>query len=624
MASQQQVGGATSQHSRPSSEQVLRLWQSAQAVCFDVDCTITKNDALDDLAEFLGVGEKVRELTNAAMDGNMDLDEALQKRLDIMNPTVDKLASYARSNPAAGRLVPGITGLIKELHARDVEVFLISGGFRELVLPVADALEIKRENIFANRFVYMADDEIGEQGYPTIRVRSFDPKEPTSHEGGKPEAIRRIRAMKPFQTIVMVGDGITDLEAVQETGGADLFVGYGGVVSRDLVKANADWWITNHDELNEALPRAKVAMVGSGAWACAAMQMVSLNARTKPLFKDRVDMWVFEEEFEGGKLTDKMNELKENPKYLPGVKYGDNVKANPSLEDTVRDADLLIICAPHQFVHRICKQMQLIVKPTALAISLVKGMHVGSDGPQLISSMIRRMLHIETSVLMGANIASEVGPGGLCEGTIGAHDLEQGRLFKNLFDTDFFNVSVVNDVEGAELAGTLKNIVALASGFADGCSMGNNAKATILREGLSEMRKFAKGMYPTVRDDTFYESCGVADLIATCYGGRNYKVAEVYARGGGSKSFDDLEKELLAGQKLQGVLTSNEVQVVLKSRGWEKDYPLFTTVNAIIRKLFAPKDIARFREIALSTKVLDAVKGGNERSASILEIEMGV
>lgn len=605
-----------------SEKQVLRLWQQAQAVCFDVDCTVTKQDALDDLAEFLGVGDQVSQLTNAAMDGRMDLDEALQKRLDIMEPTVEKLTAYVKSNPAEARLTPGIQQLIQELQARNVEVFLISGGFRELVLPVADLLGVKRENIFANRFVYMADDTIGPEGYPTIRVRGFDAKEPTSHEGGKPQAIRGIRAMNPFQTVVMVGDGITDLEAVQETGGADLFVGYGGVIERSVVKEQADWWITHHDELTEALPRLKVAMVGSGAWASAAMQMIALNARIKPLFQERVDMWVYEEEFEGGKLTEKMNELHENPKYLPGIRYGDNVVANPDLEDTVRDADLIIFCTPHQFVHGLCKQIQLVVKPTAFAISLIKGIHISIEGPQLISSMVRRMLNVECSVLMGANIATEIHPDGLCEGTIASHFHEQGEVFRELFQAPFFEVSVINDIEGAELAGALKNIVAVAAGFADGCKLGQNAKAYILRQGLAEMRAFAKAMFSTVRDDTFFESCGVADLIATCYGGRNHLVAMKFAQDDGKKTFDELERDLLNGQKLQGVLTSNEVQRVLKMKGWEMQYPLFTAVNAITRGLSEPQDIARFREIAASPQIRHTEDA--EMCLSLLEKNSGI
>lgn len=79
------------------------------------------------------------------------------------------------------------------------------------------------------------------------------------------------------------------------------------------------------------------------------------------------------------------------------------------------------------------------------------------------------------------------------------------------------------------MAGTLKNIVALAAGFVDGIGAGANSKAAIMRQGLAEMRALSKALYPTVRDETFLESCGVADLIATCYGGRNRRVAAAWA-----------------------------------------------------------------------------------------------
>lgn len=160
-----------------SPSQAPILWSQAQAVCFDVDCTITKQDALDDLGEFLGKGPMVSQLTHQAMNGEMDLDQALQERLRIMEPTVDDLQDYILSNPAQGRLVDGIVNLVEELQARSIPIYLISGGFRELILPVADLLGIPRHHIYANRFVYMADDD----GH--IRVNGFDPTQPTSHEG---------------------------------------------------------------------------------------------------------------------------------------------------------------------------------------------------------------------------------------------------------------------------------------------------------------------------------------------------------------------------------------------------------------------------------------------------------
>jgi glycerol-3-phosphate dehydrogenase (NAD+) len=273
---------------------------------------------------------------------------------------------------------------------------------------------------------------------------------------------------------------------------------------------------------------------------------------------------------------------------------------------------LIIFCTPHQFVQGLCRKMQMHVKPTAHAISLIKGMYVHPDtGPQLITSMIRKMLSMECSVLMGANIATEISPTSsgsgscLCESTIASHNIEHGKIFQSLFDTNFFSVNVIADVEGAELAGTLKNIVAIAAGFADGCNLGQNAKAAILRQGLLEMRTFAKSMFATVRDETFYESCGMADLIATCYGGRNHKVAQAFAEKDGKISFADLERDLLNGQKLQGVLTSEEVMLVLKSRNWIKDYPLFTLTDTICRGLLPPRDIARFHELTKSSSTLE-------------------
>eukprot|EP00977_Amphora_coffeiformis_P007235 scaffold1569_cov171-Amphora_coffeaeformis.AAC.21 len=597
---------ATTAHRKVSSLAPSKIWAQAQAVCFDVDCTITKQDALDDLADFLGKGPQVAAITTAAMNGDLDLDQALQKRLDILEPTVDKLALYIASNPAQSRLVPGIQELIAELQNRNIEVFLISGGFRELILPVADVLSIPRSNIFANRFVYMADDgPLGESNQ--IRVRGFDSTQPTSRKGGKTEAIRRIRNKKPLQTVVMVGDGITDLEAVQETGGADLFVGYGGIVERAAVKDGTDWFVYDYQDLINALPRLKVAVVGSGAFASAVMQMISRNTADKPMFQEQVEMYVYDElyqqEDETITLSSVINRQHENPKYLPNVKFGENVIANPSLTDTIKDADLIVFCAPHQYMYDMCKQIQSVTKPTALAISLIKGIHLSPhDGPQLLSSMVRRTLNVECAVMMGANLAHEIGPGGLCEATIGSHVAEQGHIFRELFETNYFTVNVITDVEGTELAGALKNIVALAAGFVDGCQLGQNAKAVILRQGLDEMRRFAKAMYPTVRDETFFESCGVGDLIATCYGGRNHRVAEAFAKSGGEKSFVELEDELLNGQKVQGTLTSMEVKSVLRTNGWYDNFPLFAAVQAILEGLCKPKDIVRFRDVAAASK----------------------
>merc|ERR1712151_1142749 len=136
------------------------------------------------------------------------------------------------------------------------------------------------------------------------------------------------------------------------------------------------------------------------------------------------------------------------------------------------------------------------------------------------------------SVLMGANVANEVAKGGFAEATIGCTSLDIGAKWVKLFNTSDFKVDAVQDVAGAELCGALKNVVALGAGFSDGLGYGGNTKAAIIRIGLKEMQKFCEVFYGDrcIQSATFLESCGVADLVTTCFGGRNRKCAEIYAK----------------------------------------------------------------------------------------------
>ncbi len=107
-------------------------------------------------------------------------------------------------------------------------------------------------------------------------------------------------------------------------------------------------------------------------------------------------------------------------------------------------------------------------------------------------------------------------------------------------------------------------MVAFGAGLCDGLGFGDNTKAAVIRLGLMEMIKYCEVFFKGGNPKTFFESCGVADLVTTCYGGRNRKVAEAFARGNGEKSLEELEKELLNGQKLQGPETAKEVSILLK------------------------------------------------------------
>ncbi|KAG8442900.1 hypothetical protein GDO86_011636 [Hymenochirus boettgeri] len=324
----------------------------------------------------------------------------------------------------------------------------------------------------------------------------------------------------------------------------------------------------------------KVCIVGSGNWGSAVAKIIGSNVKGLKKFSPMVNMWVFEENINGRKLTEIINTEHENVKYLPGHKLPENVVAVPDLSDAVKEADLLIFVIPHQFIHKVCQEISGKVHKKALGLTLIKGIDEGPEGLKLISDIIREKMGIDTSVLMGANIANEVAAEKFCETTIGSKNLEHGLLFKELLQTPNFRITVVEDVDTVELCGALKNIVAVAAGFCDGLNCGDNTKAAVIRLGLMEMIAFAKIFCKgSVSIATFLESCGVADLITTCYGGRNRKVAEAFVKTG--KSIEELEQEMLNGQKLQGPQTSAEVFRILKQKSMVNNFPLFTAVYQI-------------------------------------------
>ncbi|ORX52741.1 glycerol-3-phosphate dehydrogenase [NAD+] [Hesseltinella vesiculosa] len=326
----------------------------------------------------------------------------------------------------------------------------------------------------------------------------------------------------------------------------------------------------------------KVCIIGSGNWGSAIAKIVGTNTQVhSQKFERTVRQWVFQEKIDGQNLTDIINTQHENVKYLKGVQLPENVVAIPDVVEACKGATLVVFVVPHQFVRGVCEQMKGHLAPNARAISLIKGLEITPTGTRLFSEEIERILSIPCAALSGANIADEVAREKFCESTVGCQNLNDGKLWHSLFDTSYFRINVIEDHVGVQLCGALKNIVAVGAGFSDGLGYGSNTKAAIIRRGLMEMRKFGQMFFgDMVQTETFFESCGVADLITTCSGGRNRKVGEAYAKTG--KPMDVLEKELLNGQKLQGTLTAQEVYEFLSHRKLENEFPLFLTVYRIV------------------------------------------
>merc|ERR1719231_392363 len=322
-------------------------------------------------------------------------------------------------------------------------------------------------------------------------------------------------------------------------------------------------------------------MIGSGNFGSALVRILGRNALEKPEFDDTVTMYVHEEMIDGKPLTQIINETNENVKYLKCAKFTPNVVADPDVSSACAGATMVCFCLPHQFLKPLMPKIKASVAPGAKVLSAIKGIDFNDEGIVLISDILRAELGADCSVLMGANVANDMASDAFCETTIGYKDAANGELFRLAYDDPALKVGTVEDTVGVELCGALKNIVAIGAGFVDGLGMGGNTKAAIIRIGLKEMVKFCKTFYEGIDDNTFLESCGVADLITTCYGGRNRKCAEAFAKHGKTKSLEDIEAELLGGQKLQGTLTAKEVNHILKMKGLEHEFPFFTTVYKI-------------------------------------------
>ncbi|KAA8643649.1 hypothetical protein EYZ11_005941 [Aspergillus tanneri] len=341
-------------------------------------------------------------------------------------------------------------------------------------------------------------------------------------------------------------------------------------------------------------------------------------------------------------LTSVINATHENIKYLPGIALPPNLHANPSLEDAVKDSTILVFNLPHQFIIKTCEQIKGKILPYARGISCIKGVDVQEEGISLFSETIGKILGIYCGALSGANIASEVAQEKWSESSIAydpphldskaptpnrspssstvdvvhfEHRDVSGQfsrvklqalpseyppidheVLKSLFHRPYFHIRVVSDVAGVSLGGALKNVVALAAGWVDGMGWGDNAKAAVMRVGLLEMVRFGERFFgATFEPRTFTEeSAGVADLITSCSGGRNFRCAKLSVER--KQPIEKIEETVLNGQKLQGTLTAIEVNSFLKKQGLEEEFPLLTAVYRILKGTMSVEDIPSYIE----------------------------
>jgi len=199
---------------------------SFDVICFDCDSTLSRIEGIDELARRVGMGEEMSKLTDLAMNGVVPLEAVYERRLSLIRPDQDSINWLADLYIA--EIVEGVKEVFASLLAQDKAVHIISGGLRQAILPLAECLGLPESHVHAVD-IYFNDDG---------SYRNYDLNSPLARTGGKAVVVGTLKGQC---SLVMVGDGKTDLEAKQ----AGAYVlGFGGVVDRAIVRELADFYTT--------------------------------------------------------------------------------------------------------------------------------------------------------------------------------------------------------------------------------------------------------------------------------------------------------------------------------------------------------------------------------------------
>jgi phosphoserine phosphatase len=199
-------------------------------ICFDCDSTLSSVEGIDELARLRGpeVFASVVALTEDAMNGKIRIEDIFGLRLGAIGPTREDVASVGRSYVET--VEPTAKATIDALRGRGWTPVIISGGFRQAIRPLADFLGVAR--IEAVDLFFSPDGS----------YEGYDSAYPSTRSGGKAEIIASLRAELRPEKVVMVGDGVSDLETLHAV---DLFIGFGGFATRDRVKREASAFVTS-------------------------------------------------------------------------------------------------------------------------------------------------------------------------------------------------------------------------------------------------------------------------------------------------------------------------------------------------------------------------------------------
>lgn len=297
----------------------------------------------------------------------------------------------------------------------------------------------------------------------------------------------------------------------------------------------------------------RISVIGGGSWGTA---VAALAAAHNPTV-----LWVRRPD-----LASHINEHAENPDYLPGHRLPYGLRAESHLGRAVEGAEAVVMAVPSHGFRQVFSEVAPLISPDIPVLSVVKG--IEQDSRMRMTEVLAAVSPTHApglfGVLTGPNLAVEVMRGSPAASVIAIEDPEAALALQRVFMSPSFRIYTNSDVLGCEMAGALKNVMAIAAGMAKGLGFGQNTLAALITRALAEITRL--GIALGGQPETFSGLAGMGDLIATCQSdaSRNNQVGMALARG---QKLDDIISEMK--MVAEGVRTAQPVLDLAAAAGVE-------------------------------------------------------
>ena len=313
-----------------------------------------------------------------------------------------------------------------------------------------------------------------------------------------------------------------------------------------------------------------IGIIGAGSWGTALATVLANN-------KKQVQVWSI--------MEDEVAMLRENHEHLtklPGVKLADSITFTTDMREAIEDKEMLVLAVPSVFTRSTAKTMAPYVKENQIIVCVAKG--IEEDTLMTITDVVEQEIpQADVCVLCGPSHAEEVGIGLPTTLVAGAKTEQSARLIQDTFMNDYMRIYTSPDRLGMELGGSLKNVIALAAGMADGLGYGDNTKAALITRGIAEISRL--GIAMGAKPETISGLTGIGDLIVTCESrhSRNRKAGMLMGQG---YTMEEATKEVQ--MVVEGIYSAKAALGLAEK--YNVSLPIIEEVNKVLFEGKAAKD----------------------------------